>query len=593
MSSPVLPRLPFAALAAPAPALLGVLALLGLGAAGLLLGLVFGLASYADVLGLSQLAYHEGGFQRLPLACSAGAWHGFRLVLAALLPGWLLAGVWLSSRPAAHPWRREARALRQEADAALPALLGTLKNLSRPQAGLAVGLLTLLLAVRTYFLVTFPVDGDEVRSYFSFAGPGFRAALGFYPQPNNHVFYNLLGAATHVFAPGLTGTMRLPTFVLGLAGTGLVFAALRRFVSFRVALATVGLFSFTPQALFHSFIGRGYLVQALLAVLSVLAAWGIGYRPTRQRLYWAVLVAASVLGLFTIPTFVYVAVPLFGGLLLTLRRQGRAAELRLALGAALLTAGLTALLYTPILLLSGPARLLHNVYVQPNLTPALLRVWLLGTPETTTVAVVRRVLLLLAGAALLGALLRASRRGAPGSDVRRYAPWLLALLLGPLPVMLLQRVLPPGRVFTYLPFFGLLGLSLLLEHAWPAAWPRRRLTALLALAVVGLGAAQTTRTWQQGHTLGARQRQVRAAFRFLTRRGPVRVYCNQDHYQVFLYYESLQHGGLRALATTAPVVPNTYDYWVLQRDKPHPPLPAGRRLRYQDEFVNIHEPASH
>ena len=572
----------------PPSALLGVLALLALGAAGLLLGLVFGLASYADVRALSRLPYHEGGFQRLPLACSAGAWLGFRLGLGLLLLALSALTIWLWRRPAGHPGRREARLLTQETRAALPALAHSLRTLSRPQAGLALALLALLLAVRTYFLVTFPVDGDEVRSYFSFSGPGFRAALGFYPQPNNHVLYNLLGAAFHALSPGLTGTIRLPTFLLGAGGTVLVFAALLRFVPYAVALGTVGLFSFTPQALFHSFVGRGYLLQALLAALALLAVLGLGYRRTRQRLYWAVLVAASALGLLTIPTFVYVVVPLFAGLALHLGRQRRFAELRLALSAGLLTALTAALLYTPILLLSGPARLLRNVYVQPNLSLAYLKLRLLGPAAPAPVLLVAA---LLAGLALLGALLWASRRAAPGSDVRRSAPWLLALLLGPLPIMLLQRVLPPGRVFTYLPFFGLLGLLLLLDYSWPARWPRRWLTVGCALAIVGLGAFQTHRTWRQSQTLGTRPAQVQAAFGFLTRRGPVRVFCNQDHYQVFLYYESLRHGGLRALATTFQPAA-TYDYWVLARDEPHPPLPAALRLRYQDDFVRIYEPAT-
>ncbi|MEJ7663530.1 MAG: hypothetical protein WKG07_30290 [Hymenobacter sp.] len=153
--------------------------------------------------------------------------------------------------------------------------------------------------------------------------------------------------------------------MLSTVGTGLWGLGLLRWAGFRVALLAGAGFGFLQLSLYHATVGRGYWLLIALAAVGFFSALLLTKTPTiagpapagYDRLATLGLLLAGVLGLYTVPTFAYFLASAYGWLgVCALRR----ADWR-ALGRAAVLGGLTllgsALLYAPLLLVSGPALL--------------------------------------------------------------------------------------------------------------------------------------------------------------------------------------------------------------------------------------------
>ena len=106
---------------------------------------------------------------------------------------------------------------------------------------ISTGLVTVLLAVRGWYLLNYPLGTDEVASYNYFVREGLVAITSYYPIPNNHIFYNLLAwpLAQAGLSPRLV--MRLPTLLLGTFGTIAGYVLLARLTGLRLATLIMGL----------------------------------------------------------------------------------------------------------------------------------------------------------------------------------------------------------------------------------------------------------------------------------------------------------------------------------------------------------------
>ena len=564
MSRPAAPA-PAAAAAdsAPPPAFFLALGLLLVLLICLGPGLIFGLSQYADVDHLRHVRYHDGTFRYLPIpltpagyARAKAAWLALTVLSGALLlwqarrrgPLWqqllVLRHDWRAAPPLLAPWRR-------------------LTTAERRTAGLLFGL---LLLVRGYYLLRYPLYGDELVTYLSFVREGGLAASSFYPIPNNHVAYSLLGWLLSLISPNFYWATRLPTFLvsaLGTAGVGLLL--LRRF-GFRVAALTVLLFAFFPYALFQAVVGRGYFLLAVCAQLSFVATLALLRNTGRPRLAWALLIGSSVLGLYAMPSYLLVVGSLGAGL-------AGAAGRRPALWPPALLTGLVGavaagLLYAPVLLVSGPRALLANGYVAPGagytagLTPLdfLVRTdgQLLGGGPLGLAVVV--------GLSLAGLLL--------GYRQRAYRlPVLLALagLWLPYLPLLLRGVYPPARVLSYRVFFLLLLAALLLDAVlrWrPLAVLARRPVLSVALPVLAWAAVAGLLVQRRAAQESAHNQRVAEVYAWLRAHGARRVAVEAPHYQLYLaFFSQTRAGQLHVDADNAGRPTPPYQFYVLDKER--------------------------
>lgn len=388
-----------------------------------------------------------------------------QLALAALATVLTLAGLvllWL--RPGKAAVAASARELRN----AVGNMLAGLRSLPMPQRWQAAGALLGLTALRIYFSLINP-EYDDAVSYEVFVSKGLLATSAFYPIPNNHVFSNTISLLFYQLSPGFWWSMRLPVLLISTGASVLWFTGLHRQASFRVALLAVGLFSVLQLSLYHAGVGRGYWLLIVLAGIVFFSTLELSRPDGRQLAAWAGLLVAGVLGCYTVPPFVYVLASAYSWLGLGALRGRQWARVGTLAVFGLATLAGAALLYSPLLLISGFDALADNGYVTPLPMGAFWR----GLPNyvwhTEGFLAGQRTLgagITVAGLLLASRLFWLARVGRlPTANTRQIAelgrPALWFMLL-PYAVVLVQRVFPPERVLLYKAqfFFTLLALGL-------------------------------------------------------------------------------------------------------------------------------------
>ncbi|TPG66038.1 hypothetical protein EAH73_11755 [Hymenobacter nivis] len=562
-----------------------LLLLAGAGLVGLHLVLLYGGVPYGALAPALDAANAAAGLASAPwpaqpLAHNAPDYARLRAVAGGLLAaGALGLGFW--RRAAGH----EARRLAHDVRRAGRALAAGWRRTPGPARWAAGALLLAVAAVRTYLLAATPLNPDELVTLDYFVAPGPAVAAGFYLLPNNHVLHSLLVwpllRGTPLEAPELLA--RLPVFGLGLVGLVVGFAGLARLTTWRVAALATLLFQFLPMGLEYAVTARGYGPQALCAQAAWLAALVLLRGPAGHRLAWAVWAGASGAGFYLIPTFLYPFAGSVAALVVLGRGRAAARRRRQALVAGAGVAVLAALLYLPVGWLTGWPLLLANPYVA-RLAPAFFWQHLLPyyVPVTVTLLYGRAVL----GWPLLGLLAlgpAAVRRW--GAPAWRPAAWLAwAGAVAPVPLLLLQGVMPPGRTLYHTAWPALVLAGLALEagaRRWRgpgrAAWA---LAGALGLGHAGFRVAQQVRTQAVARRDDQSYRRVAD---WLAARPPGRVLVGVPGYDLYLAHQARRHRrplpAMRGPDTRPGVRAGSYDYLVLGRGEALPAWLAPRRYR--------------
>ncbi|MDJ0365828.1 hypothetical protein QMK33_11755 [Hymenobacter sp. H14-R3] len=469
-------------------------------------------ASWPEAAGLRQF-YHWA-----PRAYTVAEFLGLRRGLAALAGGATLLA-WGLGR--GGPARAGGAALRREVGALCRRLGAGWAELRPGQRWLASGLLLALTGLRVYYSFVL-VPGDDAVSYEVFVRGSLLRVSAAYPLPNNHVLSNTLDWVFYQLYPGFWWSMRLPVLLASTAATVGWFLLLLRRSSFRIALLAVSLFSSTQLAFYHSATGRGYSLLCGLggigffAVLELAASVDQSRRATgrRQQVAWAALVGSGVVGLYVVPTHAYFLLSAYSWLALV-ALAGRAwGLLGRAVGLGLLTLVGAALLYAPLLLLSGAGLLFHNEFVVPLPVGEFWRVlprylwftegWLSGHRWLG----VGPLLLVLLGFALQWR--RAATGRLPAATARLVRGLGLPgvwFLVAPYLLVLGQRVQSPERTLYYKAQLMTVVAAMLIDWGLrqPAAGlPRRRALQLLAVGSLAFAGTQLffverNNRLQQGH----------------------------------------------------------------------------------------------
>jgi uncharacterized membrane protein len=473
--------------------------LVRLGLASLLvasLGLfgLYALTPYADLAARVSVPNYglEEGVAALPLTPVRYA--ALRTGLA-LLAGLVGTGLVIS-------WRHRGQISRRcsVGFGRLGTWLQPFKQLSRGERWLAGALLITAAGVHLWYAIDYPLILDEIASYDYSVLPGAALTASYYPFPNNHILPNLLVGLVHGLLPGVGSAiaLRLLPTLLGLVLLPLGYALLLRYLRFEAATLGWGLFNFSPLPAFYAIAGRGYawalaaLLAGLWASLQLLRPHGLSH-AARQRA-WSVFMLSAVLGLYAVPTHLYGLLGLGLALVVGFSRwQGQRRVLNLLhLTLAALAVSLTvAVLYAPVVAVSGWSALVANHYVtrEPfatfwaNVGPY----YLLGTASELHELLGRRETS--AGLFVLMAVLGpvALRWGGLPEPARRLGWLAYTQLVLWLPLLLVQRVYAPARTLLAVLLFlfvvaAVVGQALL-QWLRPA-WQRQPTPASLLLALV-------------------------------------------------------------------------------------------------------------
>jgi Dolichyl-phosphate-mannose-protein mannosyltransferase len=299
---------------------------------------------------------------------------------------------------------------------------------------------------------------DEAYTFIFFASRPFKHILADYSAPNNHIFHTILMGIAYRLFGGQAWALRLPAFTAGLLMIPAMYITARRFFSQYQALAAAGLVAVIPLFVNYSVNGRGYTLLVLFALLLANFAGILVVRQSKLALIAFTLTAA--LGFYTIPIFLYPMAGISLWVVVTYlfaneprQDASRLRELGVFLGACLLAAFLTAVLYSPVIFFgSGLSSIVGNDIVKSlswstfmeNLDPRLLKAW-----NKWMIGVSAAMEYLFLGGFLISLLFyrKVSNQKLPMQVLLAFA---VAVLL------VLQRVSPLPRIWIFLEAFYLM-----------------------------------------------------------------------------------------------------------------------------------------
>jgi len=207
---------------------------------------------------------------------------------------------------------------------------------------------------------------DEVFSAMNCAGMHPFQCASYYMLPNNHVFFNLLNAFLGRLGSDPLLTARLISSVAALLLMPLLFLWIRSRGAGPAAAAiicAVLMLQFPVWA--FSFQGRGYALYLLCAWTAFISTQY--YFESGNRAAWLPLVLATLIGFWTVPSYLYWEVAIVVYMIFQmLRRKKPDTGL---IGMTLLSGALVFLAFTPVLCFSGLPALAANRYVAAHEEP--------------------------------------------------------------------------------------------------------------------------------------------------------------------------------------------------------------------------------
>ncbi|MBK0401934.1 glycosyltransferase family 39 protein [Adhaeribacter sp. BT258] len=474
--------------------------------------------------------------------------------------------------------------------------LGSLNRTERIVAGLTF---ILIITERFYYLFQFPIHTDEAASYFLFIQNGIWATATFYPIPNNHLLQNLLASALTPFFSEPFWILRLPPLLFSLLLTFSGFLITRRFSDFTTAYLASGLFGFSCFTLFMATQGRGYMLLTLLAVLAFASI--MRALQTGKAGYWSIFSLLSVLGFYTVPTFLYpFAVCVFvAGIYILFQKQWQKIPKMTLAGATVLSG--TLLLYMPLLLVSGPEALFGNKYLR-RLTPEQFWEQLpLYLRESQGFLMGGKfgggILFFYVTMGALLALFLFRNRPFLKKQLPKHSNWLIGFALATSLVvyafMRFQLMLPPPRVLFFKSFFDYLGAALIIGFLLKFLIRNNNLRVPLMLFGVlifagfqVLAAEFFLKDYPQPYY------NFPALVKQIQKSEAKKVYVEEPFYQLFLEYEYARFGKKIQIDNVAPVASEKYDYVMIELQKKFPENIADSLYQevYKDELVRAYVP---
>jgi hypothetical protein len=297
-------------------------------------------------------------------------------------------------------------------------------------------------------MVTHPVSGDEVCTLFNFSYNGPLVSASYYPAPNNHVLYSVLVS----FLCMALGKKLIVARALNLLVSAFMFLIFYLFVrkryNFTATVCSLTFLIFSYGAVIYGAQARGYQLTLLFFMLSFIYALLIAENGKSAKRYLFFYATANILGLYTMPSFLYsfVMVSVFLLLMCFAKKISRQDLGRIVI-TDIVIAALVALLYMPIILFNGFDSLLSNMYLKKYTYAELIA--LLPKHFSSTISWLFSFLpgaLFIFAALLAGFLFIYLRRK---KETKLYLLCTICFVMPPL-LLFLHRVVPYERTWNFM-----------------------------------------------------------------------------------------------------------------------------------------------
>lgn len=319
---------------------------------------------------------------------------------------------------------------------------------------------------------------DEAFTCTYYAVRPWYIAISDYSYPNNHILHTLLVKASMALFGWGEVQARMPAFAAGLLAMIACWAWVRTAHGAGAALWSLVFVAFSGPLVEYSALARGYSLTWLILLAGLPIARH--FIRTGNRFSGVLLALINALGMWAVPTMLYGTLTLylftFHGIWKRGGEEGPA-HLRRCIASGLTFVAITLVLYLPVLVVYGPGQLFYDDTMGPRSWAHFIgslghKLDELGV-HFTQEAPWTWSLVLVAGPVLAAILEPGHRR------------LMAALVLATLPVVLLQHMLGPPRVWDFVLWILLSGAGIacnvLVQRARMPLWASSALGAGLAL----------------------------------------------------------------------------------------------------------------
>ena len=233
-----------------------------------------------------------------------------------------------------------------------------------------IGLIVVMLcgiAIRLLLLQR-PVGYDEAYTFIKFASRELRYIVTDYSGPNNHIFHSLLvWLSTQLFGNHLW-VLRLPAFLAGILCIPVGYAAGKKLFHPLAGLGSAAGICLMPVLIDYSNNARGYTLICLFALMGLWLATELIAKNSPG--VWSLFSLTSILGFYTIPTYLYPFAVINLWLILSffLQKSPKAAKSKFLMQWmewGIFTGLIVLLIYSPVLVFgTGLHSIVGNEFVQ-------------------------------------------------------------------------------------------------------------------------------------------------------------------------------------------------------------------------------------
>lgn len=301
--------------------------------------------------------------------------------------------------------------------------------------------------IRLAFLFQ-PIKYDEAWTFVDYASKPLAVGLSQNYFTNNHLFHTFLVHLAYLVFGSEPWALRLPALFAGLLIVPASYLVARVFFNKDAALLAAGFVATNSVLVEYSTTARGYSLQCLFFLVALALCPYL--KETKNLGFWLMFSVVSALGFYTLPTMFYpfgiVILWIFLSILLEGKNERRSPLLYALFGAVLFTTLLTIGLYLPVIMVSGLDSIISNRVVvslawEPfvaRIGPFLHSLW--GHWNRDVSGPITAMFLLGFVFALI------SYKKISSFRVSLVLPTILWMI----PVFLVQRVIPPLRVWIFL-----------------------------------------------------------------------------------------------------------------------------------------------
>lgn len=313
------------------------------------------------------------------------------------------------------------------------------------------------LAYSIYHILYYPVYIDESQTFIDFTSKGILSSATYYPYPNNHIFFSILTNLTYYLPFDPLINMRIPNLFIGFMSSLLIYWLIRSLYNHRIAVIPHLFFTFSYFLTFYTVFARGYMIIIFVTIICFACIEKL--KKSFQLKYLWIYSIASIIGFYTLPTFLYVSVSfIFYLLVLFIKEKTTFKPLLIA---HILIALIVLLLYSPIIYYNGLDAIINNQWTKKLTFQEVSNYF-----QTFAIGIYDRILGVRSIYFLIGyffSLLLCYRVLRESREKHRIIFVFLFFFL-PFSFILIHQVIPGPRTWSYLIVPFSVGISILIEQ---------------------------------------------------------------------------------------------------------------------------------